>query len=159
MSIPWKPWRAYAAMHLWSSLATIDRRLHKASEKAAKELAGQLRNVGPKLAAKLIEAGIDTPEKLRRLGAKNAFDKMYPAGDAYSDYNAAYLYALEGAVRDCDWLDIPDKIKQAYKEYAQSLQSRKKIKRPGETPGLDSLAPQHGLEPRTQWLTAICSAD
>ena len=23
MSLPWKPWRAYAAMHLWSSLADV----------------------------------------------------------------------------------------------------------------------------------------
>jgi hypothetical protein len=38
-------------------------------------LAKQLRNVGPKLAAKLIEAGIDSPEKLREIGAKKAFNK------------------------------------------------------------------------------------
>ena len=92
---------------------------------AARVLAKQLRNVGPKLAAKLIEARIDSPEKLRALGAKKAFEKMYAAGDSYGDYNAAYLYALEGAIRDCDWLDIPDTIKQAYKDYAQHLQSRK----------------------------------
>jgi DNA transformation protein len=90
--------------------------------KTANNLAKQLRNVGPKLAAKLIEAGIDSPEKLRQLGAKKAFEKMYPAGDAYGDFNAAYLYALEGAIRDCDWLDIPEKIKQEYKAFAQELQ-------------------------------------
>ena len=94
-------------------------------EKAVKNLAKQLRNVGPKLAAKLVEAGIDTPEKLRRIGAKKAFEKMYPAGDFYGDFNAAYLYALEGAIRDCDWLDIPEKIKQEYKKYAQNLQTKK----------------------------------
>lgn len=91
-----------------------------------KDLAKQLRNIGPKLAAKLIEAGIDSPEKLRDLGAKMAFKKMYATGDYYGDYNAAYLYALEGAVRDCDWLDIPEKIKQEYKEYARNLQGKKK---------------------------------
>ena len=94
-------------------------------EKAVKNLAKQLRNVGPKLAAKLVEAGIDTPEKLKRIGAKKAFEKMYPAGDFYGDFNAAYLYALEGAIRDCDWLDIPEKIKQEYKKYAQNLQTKK----------------------------------
>ena len=97
-----------------------------ASEKAVKELAKQLRNVGPKLAAKLVEADIDSPEKLRKLGAKRAFKKMYAKGDAYGDFNAAYLYALEGAIRDCDWLEIPEKIKLEYKEYARSLQSKKK---------------------------------
>ena len=97
-----------------------------AKEREIKALAKQLRNVGPKLAAKLIEVGIDTPEKLRELGAKRAFEKMYAEGDAYGDFNAAYLYALEGAIRDCDWLEIPDQIKLEYKEYAQSLQSHKK---------------------------------
>ena len=81
-------------------------------EKAVKDLTKRLRNVGPKLALKLVEARIDSPEKLRRLGAKKAFKKMYAEGDSYGDYNAAYLYALEGAIRNCDWLDIPDKIKQ-----------------------------------------------
>jgi len=96
------------------------------TEKAAKSLAKQLRNVGPKLAAKLIEAGIDTPEKLRQVGAKKAFTKVYPSGDAYGDFNAAYLYALEGAIRDCDWLDIPEQIKREHKKFAQDLQ-RKRI--------------------------------
>ena len=92
----------------------------------ANRLAKQLRNVGPKLAARLIDAGIDTPEKLRALGARGAFDKMYGDGDAYGDFNAAYLYALEGAIRDCDWLAIPEEVKQAHKRHAQTLQSKKK---------------------------------
>ena len=35
------------------------------TEKVAKDLAKQLRNVGPKLAAKLVEARIDSPENSR----------------------------------------------------------------------------------------------
>ena len=95
------------------------------TEQVAKDLAKQLRNVGPRLAEKLVAAGIYTPEKLRQIGAKKAFAKMYPTGDSYGDFNAAYLYALEGAIRDCDWLDIPESIKQEYKQYAQSLQVNK----------------------------------
>lgn len=96
------------------------------SEKAVKDLAKDLRNIGPKLAAKLVAAGIDSPEELKRIGAKKAFAKMYADGDAYGDFNAAYLYALEGAIRDCDWLEIPQNIKQEYKQYAQNLQAQKK---------------------------------
>jgi DNA transformation protein len=95
------------------------------TENLIKGLAKQLRNVGPKLAKKLAEAGIDSPEKLRQLGAKKAFERIYASGDAYGDFNAAYLYALEGAIRDCDWLKIPDETKQEYKEYAQRLQVQK----------------------------------
>ena len=92
----------------------------------AKILAKQLRNVGPKMAARLIGAGIDTPVKLRRLGAKKAFERMYATGDAYGDFNAAYLYALEGAIRDCDWLEIPASVKQDFKKYAHALQEQKR---------------------------------
>ena len=94
------------------------------SSEKIKKLSRQLRNVGPKLAEKMIAAGIETPEQLRQLGAKKAFAKMYRRGDAYGDFNAAYLYALEGAIRDCDWLDIPEKVKREYKEYAHKLQSK-----------------------------------
>lgn len=96
------------------------------TEKIVRKLVKQLRNVGPKLAEKLVEARIDRPEKLRQLGAKQAFEKMYASGDSYGDFNAAYLYALEGAIRDCDWRDIPNDIKQEYREYAQRLQTKKR---------------------------------
>ena len=95
------------------------------TEKVAKTLAKKLRNVGPKLATKLVEVGIDSPEKLRKIGAKKAFLKMYPTGDSYGDFNAAYLYALEGAIRDCDWLDMPETVKQDYKKFAKRLQFKK----------------------------------
>jgi DNA transformation protein len=97
-----------------------------ATQKTITDLARQLRNVGPALAARLIDAGIDSPETLRRMGAKRAFEKMYTSGDAYGDFNAAYLYALEGAIRDCDWLAIPDDVKQEFKAYAQELQAKKR---------------------------------
>lgn len=98
----------------------------KSLEKAkVVRLSKQLKNVGPKLAEKLLEAGIDTPEKLREAGAKAAFVKMYKEGDKYGDYNAAYLYAIEGAIRNCDWLEIPDSLKKEYKEYAEKLQKNR----------------------------------
>jgi len=99
--------------------------MEPAKSQAVRLLVKQLRNVGPKLAARLIDAGIDSPEKLRTLGAKRAFETMYARGDAYGDYNAAYLYALEGAIRDCDWLKIPEDVKAEYKQYAQNLQAKK----------------------------------
>ncbi len=91
----------------------------------SEDLTRQLKNIGPKLAAKMIEAGIDTPEKLRKLGAKKAYREMYENGDKYGDFNAAYLYALEGAVRDCDWSDIPSAVKEEYKAYAQKIQKNR----------------------------------
>ena len=100
--------------------------MNMAAQKQAKELAKRLRNVGPKLAEKLLSVGIDSPEKLQAVGALKAFNLMYQSGDKYGDFNAAYLYALEGAIRDCDWLDIPASIKAEYKNYAQQLQKQRK---------------------------------
>ena len=72
-----------------------------------------------------METGIDSPEKLRQIGAKKAYEKMYPAGDAYGELKAApCLFALEGAIRDCDWLEIPEEIMQEYIELAKGLQSK-----------------------------------
>ena len=89
---------------------------------AAKILAKQLRNIGPKLAQKMADAGIDTPAKLRHMGAKKAFAAMYPSGDVYGDFNAAYLYALEGAIRDCSMSDLPETTKQEFRDYTHKMQ-------------------------------------
>ena len=93
---------------------------------ASRQLSRKLKNIGPKLAQRLVSAGIDTPEKLRAMGATAAFEKMYGHGDRYGDFNAAYLYALEGAIRDCDWLDIPEHVKREYKNYARRLQTSRR---------------------------------
>ncbi len=93
---------------------------------SVKLLSKQLRNVGPKLAEKMVLAGIESPEHLRRIGSIEAFRRMYPEGDAYGDFNAAYLYALEGAIRDCDWLDVPEPDKSVFKSIAKELQEQRK---------------------------------
>jgi len=95
---------------------------------ASKDLSKQLKNIGPTLADRMVDAGIDTPEKLRAMGAKKAFQLMYATGDNYGDFNAAYLYALEGAIRDCDWSSIPDSVRDDYRAYAQNLQEIKKAR-------------------------------
>jgi len=76
------------------------------------------------MAAKLIAAGIDSPEKLRRLGARKAFLKLHETGQFCGKYNAAYLYALEGAIRDCDWRAIPERLKSEFKKYTAELRRR-----------------------------------
>ena len=89
-------------------------------------LAKNLRNVGPRLAERLLDAGIDSHAALKKVGAKRCYELLYRDGDAWGDYNAAYIYALEGAIRDCDWLEIPDDLKAEYKAFTQALQKQKK---------------------------------
>lgn len=81
----------------------------------------KLKNIGPEMAAKLVAAGISSPEQLRQLGAKKAFMELYKNGQFCGKFSAAYLYALEGAIRDCDWREIPEDLKLEFKQYTAEL--------------------------------------
>ena len=67
--------------------------------------AADMRNIGPVTAAWLAEVGIDSPERLRRLGAVEAY-RMVKAWRPW-DVTLTLLWALEGAITDVDWLDVP----------------------------------------------------
>lgn len=64
----------------------------------------KLRNIGPKSAAWLRQVGLRTEEDLRAIGALEAFVKVKRAGFKPS---LNLLYALEGALLDCHWQEIP----------------------------------------------------
>lgn len=93
------------------------------SKIAEETLQKELKNIGPVMAEKLVNVGIDSPKKLREMGAKKAFLKLYEKGQFCSKFHAAYLYALEGAVRGCDWRAIPESLKKEYKEYTAKLRN------------------------------------
>ncbi|GAB2503598.1 TfoX/Sxy family protein [Arenimonas alkanexedens] len=67
--------------------------------------ATKLRNIGPKSAAWLKQTGIRTHEDLIAVGALAAFVRVKRAGFKPS---LNLLYALEGAILDCHWQEIPD---------------------------------------------------
>ncbi len=93
------------------------------SSMTPEELAKSLRNIGPTVAKKLINAGIDTPAKLKKLGAKKAFLRIHQTGGFCGKFHAAYLYALEGAIIDCDWREIPEEIKKDFKAFTEKLRN------------------------------------
>lgn len=64
----------------------------------------KLRNIGPKSAAWLRQVGLRTEEELRAIGALEAFMRVKRAGFKPS---LNLLYALEGALMDCHWQEIP----------------------------------------------------
>ncbi|MFN3311698.1 MAG: TfoX/Sxy family protein, partial [Thermomonas sp.] len=65
----------------------------------------KLRNIGPKSAAWLRQVGLRTPEDLAAAGAVGAYVKVRRAGFKPS---LNLLYALEGALADCHWQEVPD---------------------------------------------------
>jgi len=87
----------------------------------AKELAKALRNIGPVVATQLVNVGVDTPAKLKKLGAEAAYKLIIDSGQQCGGYNAAYLYALEGAIHDCDWLQLPEPRKDELKALTAKL--------------------------------------
>lgn len=64
-----------------------------------------LRNIGPTTAAWLAEVGIDSPDELRRRGAVDAY-RTVKAWRPW-DVTLTLLWALEGAITDRDWMDVP----------------------------------------------------
>jgi hypothetical protein len=67
--------------------------------------APKLRNIGPKSMAWLRQTGVRSLEDLKSVGALAAYVRVKRAGFRPS---LNLLYALEGAILDCHWQDIPD---------------------------------------------------
>ena len=65
----------------------------------------KLRNIGPKSAAWLRQVGLRTREELAEVGAVDAFMRVKRAGFKPS---LNLLYALEGALLDCHWQEVPE---------------------------------------------------
>ena len=87
--------------------------------------AQKIRNVGPKSAAWLRQVGVRTQEDLVHLGAVDAFMKVKRAGFRPS---LNLLYALEGALANCHWADLPDERKTALLLAAESAEAANPIK-------------------------------
>ena len=69
----------------------------------------ELRNIGPKSAAWLRQVGLRSAQDLVAVGAVQAFLKVKRAGFKPS---LNLLYALEGALLDCHWHDVPEARRQ-----------------------------------------------
>lgn len=67
-------------------------------------MAIKLRNIGPKSSAWLRQVGLHTAEELAETGPLEAFMRVKRAGFKPS---LNLLYALEGALQDCHWQEVP----------------------------------------------------
>ena len=77
----------------------------------------KLRNIGPKSAAWLRQVGLRTREDLVEAGTVGAFMKVRRAGFKPS---LNLLYALEGALQDCHWQDVPEARRTELVEAAEA---------------------------------------
>jgi len=74
-----------------------------------------LRNIGKELEKKLKVAGIETAEELKRIGSQEAFIRIK---SYYPNVCLVHLMALEGAVSDMDYNQLPNDVQKKLKEFS-----------------------------------------
>lgn len=85
----------------------------------------KIRNVGPKSAAWLRQVGVRTIDDLRATGVVDTFMKVKRAGFRPS---LNLLYAMQGALDDCHWADLPEAVKNSLVLAAGSAETANPIK-------------------------------
>lgn len=75
-------------------------------------------NIGKEMEKKLTAVGIDTPEKLIELGAKQAFVKLK---ERYPQVCLVHLYTLEGAIHNTEFNRLSEDRKKELKEFSDFL--------------------------------------
>jgi len=78
----------------------------------------KLLNIGKQIEQQLLQVGIDTPEKLKEIGSKQAWLNI-KAIDPSACYNR--LCALEGAIQGIRWHHLREDVKQELKEFYNSF--------------------------------------
>jgi DNA transformation protein and related proteins len=69
----------------------------------------KMRNIGPKSAAWLRQVGLRTLEDVTAVGTVEAFMRVKRAG---FKPGLNLLYAIEGALLDCHWQEVPEERRQ-----------------------------------------------
>ena len=82
-----------------------------------------LKNLGKTSAQWLHASGIHTADDLRRLGAVSAYQAVKSRGFSAS---RVLLYAIEGALRDINWKELPDTLKSELNQHLNSCHSGNK---------------------------------
>jgi len=92
-------------------------------EDGIKKLIKECRNVGKKTAPNMYDAGIRGILDLQKLGAEKSFFQTWKHDPTSVCIHPCYLYAIEGAIRDCAWNRIPEKRKEELKKFSRELKS------------------------------------
>ena len=74
-------------------------------------------NIGPKVEEQLISVGINSLEKLKEVGAKNAWLRIQKIDSSACIHR---LLALEGAIQGVKKSDLPDSVKADLKTFYNS---------------------------------------
>lgn len=75
-----------------------------------------MKNIGKVVAQQLIEVGIDTPAKLKEIGAREAWLKIQSIDESACIHR---LYSLEGAIEGIKKTQLDFETKMALKQFYQ----------------------------------------
>jgi DNA transformation protein len=78
----------------------------------------RLRNIGRTIERSLNQIGIYSKFQLDKIGAVDAVKKLQSIVPKEAMDLYYFLYALEGALLDLDWWDIPEKLKYHLRKQA-----------------------------------------
>jgi len=93
---------------------------NKAKEGILEDLK-KIKNIGPEMAKKLYNAGIYDFESMSKIGTEDVYLMIDESGGFCGTNHAAYLYAIEAAIINCKWQDVPEGRKKDLKEFARKL--------------------------------------
>ncbi len=82
-----------------------------------------MRNIGPTSSRELSEIGIENRDQLRALGIEETTRRLLFRFGSEKKISLNYIYALEGAIHDRDWSDIPPARKQQLRSLLERLVS------------------------------------
>ncbi len=77
----------------------------------------KMMNIGKVVAEQLVQVGIETPEKLREVGAKDAWLRIKAIDDSACIHR---LYAMEGAVRGVKKTELPQEVRAELKAFYEA---------------------------------------
>ncbi|MBX7146837.1 MAG: TfoX/Sxy family protein [Alphaproteobacteria bacterium] len=77
-----------------------------------------MKNLGAVSVRQLYEIDIKTPKQLKKLGAVETWYRLKMVFGKGITLN--FLYALEGAIQNCDWRKLPTHIKNNLKKTANN---------------------------------------
>lgn len=77
----------------------------------------KMTNIGKVVAEQLEQVGIETPEKLREVGAKDAWLRIKAIDDSACIHR---LYAMEGAVRGVKKTELPQEVRAELKAFYEA---------------------------------------
>ena len=78
----------------------------------------EMRNIGKEMEKKLTTIGIDSSEKLIKIGAKQAFLQLK---QEYPNVCLVHLYTLEGAICNTEYNCLSEEKKKELKEFSDFL--------------------------------------